>query len=156
MAQRLITVVTCDLDHAQEVDAVPFTVSIAGPGETPTTYDVDLCDTCAKSYLDLRAEVVEHGRPQSRQRRAPVAPGAVHPPRSCPASGCDYVTTTATGLTAHAKTVHGLTVAELDGTASIPCPADGCGRKFSARQGLSVHLSSTHPDHPDAPQAAAG
>lgn len=148
MAQEIQVLTWCDLEHGERQRARTYTISIAGPGETPIAYDVDLCESCEKSYLDLRAEAVEHGRAQQsgKTRRAPVATGAVHPEKSCPADGCEYTTTTATGLTAHVKSVHGLTVAELTGDAHLPCPSPGCGRKFGAVQGLSVHVRNAHPE----------
>ena len=148
MATELVTLIWCDLDHAEHVKGSPFTVSIAGPGEQPTSYAVDLCDTCAKSYLDLRAEVVEHGRQvasKSHKRRDAVSADAVPPtPQACPAPGCDFTTTAASGLDGHCRTQHGQTVAELNGSADKPCPVDECERLFDRRQGLIMHLRTAH------------
>lgn len=148
MAQQLVTLIWCDLQHAQETKGQPWTIQIAGPGESPTTYAIDLCDTCAKSFLDLRAEVVEHGRQlasKSTGRREPVAGSpSVHAPQPCPAPDCDFVTTAASGLDGHTRKVHGATIAELSGAATLPCAVDGCDRKFERRQGLIMHLRSHH------------
>lgn len=158
MAQQIITLCDPCLMEGKEAPAQTWGVTISAPGAKGAPYEIDVCDVHAAPFRALVENLGETGRRADRRRPLPTvaaAPGQTAAAPSaravsagaayaCPADGCGYVSSSASGLRSHATSAHGLSVSEMTGDASIPCPQDGCDRAFKGWQGVSSHLRTVH------------
>jgi hypothetical protein len=147
MATQIITRILCDFCSAEDVttpDARTVSVSIDG-----THYDVDVCEMHGKPLSELAETLAEFGRklPGTATERArlkpsrqPSGPGDGQD-NKCPACGKEY--NYRSSLTSHARSAHGVTLAELQGE-PVPFKCDICERAFSTPQGVSVHQARKH------------
>jgi hypothetical protein len=145
MATELITHTLCDRHLQDKDERVPATQYTSTSGML-----VDLCDDCAGPLAAAEAVFQAYGS-QGRRARAPRKqaqagdPGAI----TCPDCGKTYNTRNSLG--AHARNVHGKTVAAMLGEPTPhKCTVKGCGKTFSTPQALGLHARS----HPDAKSGA--
>jgi len=152
MATLIIHV--CDQHAAagEEVEAQGWSFSITPPGERTKSFDVDLCEQCAKGLVDLVAHFDDIARrsagPSAKARPAATGragvtlddPGAV----ACPE--CGQISANRASLGGHARRVHNTTLTELLGEEEkfqcLTCPAPH--PKFGSGTGFSAHRRNVH------------
>lgn len=145
MAQRIQTLCDQHLARDEEVDGLTYSLTLRMPGSREQSFDVDLCDVCAKSLVELREWLAEQGRksgtttPLTRANRPvlPATPDSTDP--KCPL--CDFVTTQVdvrAAVNKHMRSAHDSSLDEAAGVA-LPYVCDKCDRGFSTKAALGAH-----------------
>lgn len=151
MATEVVQNRWCDHHLVAKDERVPgeeWTLSLTPPGERVATFVLDACGECAQPFRDLLAHLIEEGRPMKGTRRpvarsAPEATSASGTEYACPS--CGHVVQTRQAIMRHVRSVHGVTLAELEGMPAPHACAD-CDRTFTTPQGLGVHRKRIHPE----------
>lgn len=162
MSQRIV--IFCDVHQSRDED-VPgksYDLALRPNAGTFTFATVDLCDACAKPLLDVFGEMVEVGREfdgnplELRPGKAKSSPvGRPAKSTTCPA--CGHAFGSRGSLRAHARDVHGKTVAELEqGDAADVHTCPHCGGVYERSQGLAAHVRAAHPTEFADAKARAG
>jgi len=169
MAQQIVTHCDRHLALGEYVYGQTWTVAITVPGQRARTFELDACDECGNPFVGLIADLQEHARQVDGPKAAPTVPD-VPPPLTVPLDGppaaasggeaepiqcalCDKRPKGKGAYASHLRSYHDTTIAEVEGTATLPCPVDSCKRKAANGTGLGAHLRNSHPDwllaHPD-------
>ena len=165
MAREIILRTWCDpcLVEEKQVEGQELPPLTLIPGRKPRV--LALCEVHRKEFYEPLVELLaEHGqavdsdghpipgtRGPYKKKVTPLAGEGAFP---CPAEGCNYVGGTKNRLQSHARSVHDVTLAELEGE-PLPHACPTCEKKFSSPQGLAVHLSRTHQQTLEQAEAAA-
>lgn len=168
MAQVIETYCDGCLERGEKVQARTYRTAIHVVGVKAPTYDIDLCDDCAKPLRVILEGVEEHGRIVAKSGRSKSAPrvlsssssaspakdapssastsGAVDSDTSCPL--CPFVSSSVLGLKSHLANVHDTTLSAAKGEPQ-PFQCDVCQKPLSTPQGAGAHRRNAHPDAPE-------
>jgi hypothetical protein len=172
MAQRIVTLCDVHARNDEDMAGATWEVTLTGPGQKATTWEVDLCEDDAKTLGDLAVMLdavgrVTHGRrtkAPTAPRKAASGPGQAHTapaPRygggtpiegrqdeagnyPCPVEGCGKVPSTRKALMSHLRQYHeGMSMAEAYGE-PLPYGCPDCDKRFSHATGLGAHRRAAH------------
>lgn len=158
MAQEIVTWCDIHLDQGNSVKGQTWTFSVSEPGGKPRTFELDACGECGGMLSGVFGSIAEHARQIAGSKReapralssggvsasngaVPASNGAV----TCPL--CDATPVSVGALETHLRNHHQTSIAEQNGTATIPCPVSGCSRKAKGQTGLMAHIRMTHVDY---------
>jgi hypothetical protein len=159
MAQQIVTYCDTHLAKGEHVHGTTWTLAITVPGEKARDFELDACAECAAPFASLVADLMEHARqvggPKTSPRTDAAPPSAVTVPMRngtttttpegrVPCPMCDKTAATRDALNTHLRNYHASSLAEVEGTATLPCPVPGCKRKLQSGTGVSAHLRSNH------------
>jgi hypothetical protein len=159
MAQVIRTLCDQHLARDEEVDGLTFALTMRPPGQREQTYEVDLCDDCAKPLSELREWLLEQGRKQSRsytprrsngvEKSATTAVSATtSDDGKCPL--CDFVSESkepAHNLSKHLRKQHGTSLTELAAEqtgAALPFVCELCNVGFKSAPALGTHKARSN------------
>lgn len=162
MAQRIQTLCDQHLARDEEVDGMTYALSLRMPAGREQSYEVDLCDVCAKAIVELRDWLADAGRKSGqpamvRSSRAKAdAPGAASAAvvaaagasnaSKCPL--CDFTTSQTKprhAVNKHMREQHDTSLDEVSGV-PLPFKCDKCSAAFKTAPALGTHIARSK-DH---------
>lgn len=149
MVQELTTWCTVHYDKGEHVRGLVWPFAFSEPGGKPRQYELDLCSECGEQVAALFASLVDNAR-QIGGSKAPLTRTLTPSAGTDPATACPLCTAhpvSMDALDSHLVKHHDTSLAERDGTATLPCEVDGCPRHFKNRTGLKAHLRVRHADY---------
>lgn len=149
MAREVIVSTWCDVCLAEDerVDARELSITVTEVSGKPKPRVLALCPAHEAELVTPLLELLEeHGQlvdtegnpiTPAKAKSADKGPKAM----SCPV--CSHVSPNRTALASHTKSMHGKTLAELEGKPR-PWVCPDCGYGSPKRQGLAAHRRSAH------------